>query len=156
MKIFLSVRSVLMKKSSVKFAINLSLKLRYIPTGIEDITASGLFDASLPTKSCGSENNMPIKKCSLFFGESYLTMTKLLLAPEHQKIKHNNAVSCVVLDDTLASRQSAIESTFNRDRHGNIEVYFLSQRCFQLQSKTRHNSNIINLFAQTAKTVKFV
>ena len=52
------------------------------------------------------------------------------------------------------SNQKDINPFFTRGRHENIDVYYLSQRYFELPLIIRDNSNIIILFKQTAKTVQ--
>ena len=62
---------------------------------------------------------------------------------------------CVVIfDDMLDYNQKEIHPFFTRGRHENIDVYYLSQRYFELPLIIRDNSNIIILFKQTAKTVQ--
>ena len=62
---------------------------------------------------------------------------------------------CVVIfDDMLDHNQKEIHPFFTRGRHENIDVYYLSQRYFELPLIIRDNSNIIILFKQTAKTVQ--
>ena len=54
----------------------------------------------------------------------------------------------------LDSNQKELCPFFTRGRHENIDVYYLSQRYFELPLIIRDNSNIIILFKQTAKTVQ--
>ena len=54
----------------------------------------------------------------------------------------------------LDHNQREIHPFFTRGRHENIDVYYLSQRYFELPLIIRDNSNIIILFKQTAKTVQ--
>ena len=66
-----------------------------------------------------------------------------------------NYQNCVIVfDDMLDSNQKLIDPFFTRGRHENIDVYYLSQRYFELPIIIRDNSNIIILFKQTAKTVQ--
>ena len=60
----------------------------------------------------------------------------------------------VVFDDMLDHNQTEIHPFFTRGRHENINVYYLSQKYFELPLIIRDNSNIIILFKQTAKTVQ--
>ena len=60
----------------------------------------------------------------------------------------------VIFDDMLDYNQKEIHPFFTRGRHENIDVYYLSQRYFELPLIIRDNSNIIILFKQTAKTVQ--
>ena len=54
----------------------------------------------------------------------------------------------------LDYNQKEVSPFFTRGRHENIDVYYLSQRYFELPLIIRDNSNIIILFKQTAKTVQ--
>ena len=66
-----------------------------------------------------------------------------------------NYQNCVIVfDDMLDSNQKLIDPFFTRGRHENFDVYYLSQRYFELPIIIRDNSNIIILFKQTAKTVQ--
>ena len=51
----------------------------------------------------------------------------------------------VVFDDMLLSKQeSNLDLFFTRDRHNNIDIYYISQSYFHLPKNTiRNNSNII-------------
>ena len=64
---------------------------------------------------------------------------------------------CVVFDDMLDSNQKSIDPFFNRGKHNDLEVYYLSQSYFDLPKRTiRNNSNIIILFRQTLKDVEHI
>ena len=54
----------------------------------------------------------------------------------------------------LEQSMKDVSPFFTRGRHENIDVYYLSQRYFELPLIIRDNSNIIILFKQTAKTVQ--
>ena len=65
--------------------------------------------------------------------------------------------SCVVFDDMLESNQKLIDPFFTRGRHKLCDVYYLSQRYFDLPKHTiRNNSNIIILFRQTLKDLQYI
>ena len=64
---------------------------------------------------------------------------------------------CVVFDDMLDSNQKLIDPIFTRGRHNDLDVYYLSQSCFDLPKRTiRNNSNVIILFQQTLKDVEHI
>ena len=66
-------------------------------------------------------------------------------------------ICCVVFDDMLDSIQKLIDPFFNRGRHNDLDVYYLSQSYFDLPKRTiRNNSNIITLFQQTLKDVEHI
>ena len=54
----------------------------------------------------------------------------------------------------LDHNQKEINPFSTRGRHENIDVYYLSQRYFELPLITRDNSSIIILYKQTAKIVQ--
>ena len=57
----------------------------------------------------------------------------------------------------LDSNQKSIDPFFNRGKHNDLEVYYLSQSYFVLPKRTiRNNSNIIILFQQTLKDVEHI
>ena len=59
---------------------------------------------------------------------------------------------CIVFfDDVLDHKQNETYPFFTQSRHERIDVYYLSQRCFELLLLFRDKSNIIILFEQTAK-----
>ena len=63
-----------------------------------------------------------------------------------------------VFDDILGSSNSRfIDQFFNRGRHNNLDIYYLSQSYFDLPKRTiRDNSNIIILFNQTLKDFEHI
>ena len=64
---------------------------------------------------------------------------------------------CVVFDDILDSNQKLLDPFFTRERHNDLDVYYLSQSYFDLPKRTiRNNSNIIFLFQQTLKDVEHI
>ena len=62
----------------------------------------------------------------------------------------------IVFDDILGSSNSRfIDQFFNRGRHNNSDIYYLSQSYFDLPKRTiRKNSNKIILFNQTLKDIE--
>ena len=114
-----------------------------------------------------------------FCGKTYLMLNKILLSelenpdreikiitrspnqyPLYETSQEISVVddykNCtVVFDDMLDSNQRELcIHFFTRGRHEDIDVYYLSQRYFELPLIIRDNSNIIILFKQTAKTVQ--
>ena len=64
---------------------------------------------------------------------------------------------CVVFDDMLDTSQKLIDPVFNRGRHNDLDVYYLSQSYFDLPKRTiRNNSNVIVLFQQTLKDMQHI
>ena len=64
---------------------------------------------------------------------------------------------CVVFDDMLDTSQKLRDPFFTRERHNDLDVYYLSQSYFDLPKRTiRNNSNIIILFQQTLKDVQHI
>ena len=64
---------------------------------------------------------------------------------------------CVIFDDMLDSNQKLKDPFFTRERHTDLDVYYLSQSNFDLPKRTiRYNSNIIILFQQTLKDVEII
>ena len=62
---------------------------------------------------------------------------------------------CVIyFDDMLENKQNDISPFVTRGRHEGTDVYYLSQRNFELPLLIRDNSSIIIWFTQTAKTVQ--
>ena len=69
----------------------------------------------------------------------------------------NEYENCVIVfDDILGSSNSKyIDQYFIRDRHNNLDIYYLSQSYFDLPKRTiRNNSNKIILFNQTLKDIE--
>ena len=64
----------------------------------------------------------------------------------------------IVFDDVLESSNSRdIDQYFIRGRHNNLDIYYLSQSCFDLPKRTiRNNSNKIILFNQTLKGIEHI
>ena len=113
-----------------------------------------------------------------FCGKTYLMLNKILLSelenpdreikiitrspsqyPQYETSQEVSTIddykNCtVIFDDMLDSNQKELSPFFTRGRHENIDVYYLSQRYFELPLIIRDNSNIIILFKQTAKTVQ--
>ena len=64
---------------------------------------------------------------------------------------------CVVFDDMLDTNQKLDDPFFNRGRHNDLDVYYLSQSYCDLPKRTiRNSSNIIILFQQTLKDVEHI
>ena len=63
--------------------------------------------------------------------------------------------SIAVFDDMLLSKQeNNIDLFFTRGRHINIDIYYISQSCFDLPKNTiRNNCKIFNLFKQTLRDI---
>ena len=113
-----------------------------------------------------------------FSGKTYLMLNKILLSelenpdreikiitrspsqyPQYESSQEISTIDdykdCVVIfDDMLDHNQKEMCPFFTRGRHENIDVFYLSQRYFELPLIIRDNSNIIILFKQTAKTVQ--
>ena len=113
-----------------------------------------------------------------FLGKTYLMLNKILLSeldypdreiriitrspnqyPNYETSQEISTIDdykdcTVVFDDMLDHNQKELCPFFTRGRHENIDVYYLSQRYFELPLIIRDNSNIIILFKQTAKTVQ--
>ena len=49
---------------------------------------------------------------------------------------------CVVFDDMFDSNQKLIDPFFTRERHNDIDVYYLSQPYFNLPRRTIRNNSI--------------
>ena len=64
----------------------------------------------------------------------------------------------IVFDDVLGSSNSRfIDQFFIRGRHNNLDIYYLSQSCFDLPKRTiRNNSNKNILFNQTLKGIEHI
>ena len=64
----------------------------------------------------------------------------------------------IVFDDILGSSNSKfMDQFFNRGRHNNLDIYYLSQSYFDLLKRTiRNNSNKIILFNQTLKDIEHI
>ena len=64
----------------------------------------------------------------------------------------------IVFDDILGSSNSRfIDQFFNRGRHNNLDIFYLSQSYFDLPKRTiRNNSNRIILFNQTLKDIEHI
>ena len=60
----------------------------------------------------------------------------------------------VVFEDTLENKQKDISHVLTRGRRKIIEVFWSSQRYFELPLLIRDNSSNVNLFKQSAKKVK--
>ena len=68
--------------------------------------------------------------------------------------EYENAI--IVLDDLLgALNRKYIHQFFIRGRHNNLDIFYLSQSCFDLPKRTiKNNSNKIILFDQTLKDIE--
>ena len=64
----------------------------------------------------------------------------------------------IVFDDVLGSSNSRfIDPFFNRGRHNNLDIYYLSQSYFDLPKRTiRNNSKKIILFNQLLKDIEHI
>ena len=113
-----------------------------------------------------------------FCGKTYLMLNKILLSelenpdreikiitrspsqyPNRETLQEISTIDdykdcTVIFDDMLEQGMKDVSPFFTRGRHENIDVYYLSQRYFELPLLIRDNSNIIILFKQTAKTVQ--
>ena len=138
------------------------------------IEQSNVRIASKPLQVCN--RTLIVGPC--FCGKTYLMLNKILLSEleypgreikiitrspnqypnyttSHEIATIDESKDCVVIfDDMLDSNQKEVSPFFTRGRHKNIDVYYLSQRYFELPLIIRDNSNIIILFKQTAKTVQ--
>ena len=123
-------------------------------------------------------NNSTLIVGPCFCGKTYLMLNKILLSelenpdkdikyltrspnqyPNYETSQEistiNDYKDCLVIfDDMLDHNEKEIQPFFTRGRHENIDVYYLSQRYFELPLIIRDNSSIIILFKQTAKTVQ--
>ena len=122
--------------------------------------------------------NTTLKAGPCFCGKNYLMMNEILLSkcdnPDSQKknltrspnhyskneasyeiLSIDEYKDCLVVsDDILQNKQKDFSLFFTRGRHEKIDVYYLSQHCFELPLIIRGNSNIFILFKQFTKTVQ--
>ena len=70
--------------------------------------------------------------------------------------EYENAI--IVFDDNLGSSKSMfVDQNFIRGRHNDLDIYYLSQSCFDLRKRTmRYNGNKIVLFNQTLKDIEHI
>ena len=70
--------------------------------------------------------------------------------------EYENAI--IVFDDILGSSKNRhLDQLFIRGRHNDLDLYYLSQSCFDLTKRTkRNNSKKIILFNQTLKDIEHI
>ena len=70
--------------------------------------------------------------------------------------EYENAI--IVFDDNLGSSKSMfVDQNFIRGRHNDLDIYYLSQSCFDLRKRTmRYNGNKIVLFNRTLKDIEHI
>ena len=88
------------------------------------------------------------------------TNSKIKITEISDEIKPLNEYEngIIVFDDILGSSNSRfIDQFFNRGRHNNLDIYYLSQSYFDLPKRTiRNNSKKIILFNQTLKDIEHI
>jgi len=63
----------------------------------------------------------------------------------------------MVFDDLLLERQNKCEAYYTRDRHSNVDCFYLAQNYFRLPRQTiRENANFICLFRQDLKNINHI
>ena len=63
----------------------------------------------------------------------------------------------MVFDDLLLEKQSTCETYYVRERHSNVDCFYLSQNYFKLPRQTiRENAHFICLFPQDLKNVNHI
>jgi len=63
----------------------------------------------------------------------------------------------MVFDDLLLERQNKCKAYYTRDRHSNVDCFYLAQNYFKLPRQTiRENANFICLFRQDRKNINHI
>ena len=63
----------------------------------------------------------------------------------------------MVFDDLLLEKQNTCESYYVRERHSNVDCFYLAQNYFKLPRQTiRENDNFICLFIQDLKNLNHI
>ena len=63
----------------------------------------------------------------------------------------------MVFDDLLLEKQNACESYYVRDKHSNVDCFYLAHNYFKLPHQTiRWNANFICLFLQDLKNLNHI
>ena len=88
------------------------------------------------------------------------TNSKIKIKEKSDEIKPLNEyeIGIIVFDDILGSSNSRfLDQVFIRGRPNNLDIYFVSQSCFDLPKRTIGNdSNKIILFNQTLKDIEHI
>ena len=93
-------------------------------------------------KSIKNESNM---KCNFFESASDV--------PDPQDLNSEDK-NLMIFDDLLLERQNKCECYYIRERHSNVDSFYLLQNYFKLPRQTiRENSNFICLFPQDLKNI---
>ena len=63
----------------------------------------------------------------------------------------------MVFDDLLLEKQNTCESYYVRERHNNVDCFYLAQNYFKLSRQTiRENANFICLFPEDLKNLNHI